>query len=360
MPRFSRARRALAISVVLTAGMFGCELIVSSSVPDFNCTAGDPASCPTNMSCDPIALKCVSGLVDGNVVDVVGTDGNTRPDSGNGSETGGNGAAIGSKCTSDSSCQAGLVCGTTNILTTNVVDSTENSICTKSCCTSADCPASYVCFGPGTGGNYCISATLAQRGAVGDGTPGAACAGDTDCRSGVCDTTSHCLDTCCSANDCAAGTTCRVKTINTKATENWVCAVPEDGSSLDTGASCSSTTKTCKDDNCSGFPQKCRPSCCSSKECSDTGSGFGVCAYGQFLQTSAYAKWCFDAVDGGTGLPLGAACGGDTDCASRICDHDHSICAAICCQDSDCANNQVCRPTQSSTPYLRCVNNTAQ
>jgi hypothetical protein len=110
----------------------------------------------------------------------------------------------------------------------------------------------------------------------------------------------------------------------------------------------------CKNDNCAGFPQKCRPPCCSSAQCAALGNNFAICAYGKFLASNSDSKWCFEANVNGTAA-LGAACNGDLDCSSRLCDLETKKCAAACCEDSDCPAEMVCRPSPVGAPLLRCI-----
>lgn len=347
-------RRRYVVSAMLAVGLVGCELIVSSTVPDFHCTPGVAGACPENMFCDPGSLACVAG-----VASEGGLDGGTDRDSPTGKEdadTGSKLAAIGQPCSTGAPCAAGLLCGTPNILTTSIVKTTE-SICTRTCCTSGDCPDGFVCFGSGTGGNYCVAADRAKRtSGLGAKGPGATCTDNAQCRSGVC-SDGHCLDLCCAEDDCTAGTTCRVKSIATPppARENWVCALPEPGANLVVGAgSCGGSSGTCKNDNCAGFPLRCRPPCCSSAQCPGLASNLSFCSYGTFLTTSSSTKWCFDKL-ADAGAPVGSACNGNGDCAEKFCDQDTRVCGRVCCRDSDCAESEQCLPQSTGTPLLRCV-----
>jgi hypothetical protein len=347
-------RRALA-AIAFTSVLIGCELIVSDTVPDFQCTPGDDTSCPANLVCDPSSLTCVTSLVEaGTSTSSGGDDGGpdvTKPEGGPTSN------GLGAPCDTSTLCADGLLCGTPTLLTTAIAPKATDAICTKPCCSSGDCDDGFVCFGAGTGGNYCVTAAKAQRGDLGAKMPGESCSDNNQCRSGVCEET-RCLDLCCSADTCAAGTLCRVKSISVPppARELWVCAVKETGASLKDGSGCSGTTQTCNNDNCVGFPAACRPTCCKNSDCNVAGTNLAFCAYGRFSTTQVQTKWCFDS-RGGAGAAVGQSCTGDGDCANMFCDPDLRTCGTICCQDSDCGNGQVCQPTISGTtpPFLRCV-----
>lgn len=352
----NRLRRAFFASGMLALGLIGCELIVSSTAPDFRCTPGAAGACPEGQSCDPRSFVCVpSGAVsetgpsETSTIKDGGTDGKI-PIVEDGA------AQLGERCDENIACSLGLLCGTSNTLTTTIVSSgSTGSFCTKTCCTSADCADGFVCFGAGTGGNYCVSAKLAQRETPGAKGPGETCGAGTDCRSGLC-TEGHCTDTCCSDVECATGTVCRVKVVEVPPPkrENWVCAPAEGDASLSAGKRCDGTFERCKNDNCTGLPVQCRPTCCNTQQCLAISPTFRFCAYGEFTTTSSQTKWCFgDAGAGPKGL--GAECSGNLECAHRFCDPDTKRCGSVCCQDSDCADGGACRPVGTGTPFLRCV-----
>lgn len=333
--------------------VLGCSLIVPGEVPAFHCTGSKPSSCPSGMSCDEATLLCV---VPGPIVDA-GEDeeGDEEPitpdaDAADGARVP---SSLGGGCVGDRDCESDLLCGTQTILSSAIVLSEASAICTKPCCTSADCPAAFVCFGAGTGGNYCVPATAAERSPGGAKKPGQTCSGDGDCRSGLC-YAGRCLDTCCSKADCTTGTTCRVKAVAAPAPsrETWACALPEAGGELGDGVACSGTPLKCETDNCSGTPPRCRPSCCSTAGCAALVPGT-VCAYGEFFDSNSDAKWCIDSEHGTAAL--GDPCSGNLDCASRFCDLGTKRCAAVCCTDDDCPGDLVCRPSPVGRPLLRCT-----
>src|SRR5262249_23086059 len=151
--------------------------------------------------------------------------------------------------------------------------------------TSGDCGPSFVCFATGTGGNYCVSSGAADRAppANGGAGPGASCATPTDCRSGLC-SAAHCLDTCCTDQECAAGTVGTVTKFDGMTAlshDGWGCRVPDAGA-LDVGEPCA-VSKNCKNLNCevTTYPsRRCAPSCCSAKSCAALGFTDNVCLEG--------------------------------------------------------------------------------
>lgn len=349
--------RRLGIAAIVTgAWVVACSLIVPSELPDVKCASADPSACPSGMTCDLAAGRCITGAIiepDSGDEDVVPpTDGGLDADGATDL------APLGASCVVDSDCKSGL-CGTSTIMTTAIISGSSKPMCTATCCTSADCPSSFVCFSGGTGGSYCVPATKAGRvpPATGGKLPGAACGGSSECRSGLCEA-SKCVDTCCLGTDCVSGTVCRVLEIKTPAPSHyvWACAAPNSGgkdvSPGDAGV-CSAQSD-CKNDNCVGIPptRVCTPSCCTAASCTQQGFAGYTCAYGSTTGNDQL-KMCFRP--GSAGGAVGSNCGFDSDCQSRYCDPELRKCAQLCCTDSDCASRAKCKPSKTGTPWLRCV-----
>ena len=355
MSRF-RQRRVLWSLALLLAGLAGCSLIVPGDLPSFHCTGGDPSSCPSGLVCDAVALVCVAPSSSvpeaGDDVVAVNDAGGDRVETGVDAPPPGP-SPIGGSCVVDTDCAAGLLCGTSTILTTAIVSSNAKAVCTKPCCSSADCTAGFVCFPAATGGNYCVDAkkTTASPPPSGGRGGGQTCANATECRSGVC-TAGECLDTCCSPNQCASGSTCRIATASSHVA--WVCAAPPVGSFRDLGEACLNNNDSCMNDNCVqpfSASTRCTPPCCGASDCTALGLDGNVCAYGH--DGNDQLKWCFGA--NASGKAVGSTCSGDADCASRYCDPDLGTCANVCCTSSDCASGEECLPSPVGTPFLRCV-----
>lgn len=346
-----RVRRDAACGILATALLVACQLIVPGELPEVKCASADPSACPSGMTCDVSVGRCVAALDNGDsgdedVTDVDASDEQQPPD-----DAPVGPADLGESCVVAADCKSSI-CGTSAVLSTAIISSSDKPICTTPCCTSADCPSGFVCFGAGTGGNYCVPSAKAGRSPPGSGggSGGTTCSGNTQCRSGLC-SGGRCVDTCCMPTDCATGTVCRIDGPPTIPHYAWTCALPNAGGS-DIGATCT-LQSDCTNDNCVGFGSSklCRPSCCSNANCSSQGFTTEVCAYGD-TQGDKY-KSCFSPGSGGGAL--GTSCGNDFDCESHYCDPELKRCGQPCCRDRDCPTGYACRPSADPPPYLRCV-----
>lgn len=343
-PRF-----AFAVTIACVVAL-GCQVIVGDDAPSFRCASLAEDACPSGQTCDLSIGRCVqptpiedAGPVeeDGGAAGDATSDGPSGP------------LPIGAACRLDGDCASDL-CGTSNVLTA-VVTGPSGPVCTKSCCTSAECPSGFVCFGAGTGGNYCVAAAAASRSETGGASAGATCTASRDCRSGNCQD-GRCIDTCCRAADCASGTTCRLLVVTVPAPdrEDWACAPPVTPSDAGVGDGCNLVGgPVCSNNACfgSGASAACRPPCCGTDSCTAAGYPNGRCRYGTSI-TGDSVKICFAS---GAGAANGAACTNDGECSSGYCDLELKKCAATCCVDADCANGGVCRPAAAGPPRLRCV-----
>ena len=361
MIRRRGAKRLVASAFALAIFGGGCSLIVSGDVPDFQCVGTDPSACPSGMSCDGAKHVCVQRIVDGDAPFVESGDegsvGESGAEGGNDAADGNGGPAdLGQKCRVDNDCKSHM-CGSSTTLTTAITSST-GPICTMPCCTSVDCPQSFVCFNGGTGGGYCVPAKLAQRTppATGGKLGGLACAASSECRSGLCaGTPMKCLDSCCTESDCGGTATCRLPSTLSADTPHvsWYCGAADPGANGAPGTTCIDNTE-CASDACIGTGTRlCRPPCSNTGSCK-TVSGFsaGHCLYGS--SGSDYFKFCVPT----TMVSLsaaGVACGDNTNCQSGFCDPELQKCANVCARDADCLATEACRPSATNTPYLRCV-----
>jgi hypothetical protein len=342
--------RFIAGSLVAVASAFGCQLLVPNDLPAFSCAADQPGACPAGSRCDVSIGRCVDETVAPDARPPV----DARTDAPEGPRD------VGGRCTETASCKAGLLCGDSTILTAAI---TRNGpVCTKPCCTSADCPGGFVCYATGSGGSYCVSAESAGRATPrGTGAPGALCTDPTNCRSGVC-ASGRCLDTCCRETDCAAGSVCGRRTIDGPGGDGgplvthiaWACTAPMDGG-LDNGDTTCVSNGECKNNNCAPVPfpnRRCNPSCCSASDCAAFG---GTCIYARAQAGGDFLKWCGSAPGpSDNGAPCTDVTTG-SECKSRYCDVALRQCAKLCCTDADCATNEACRPSPDQIPLLRCV-----
>lgn len=346
-----------AVGLSAFAWAVGCSVIVSGDVPEFSCTGTATTSCPTGYVCDQRAGRCVVSFDASEVVDDAGEE---EPDAAIDDATTEIDATVdappsppfdlGFQCHTNVECKSGL-CGTNTLLTQPIVEST-GPVCTKTCCTSDECDPGFVCFGSGSGGNYCVDAKKAQRAASNPGArgPGVACKTDSECRSGLC-SKGRCIDTCCLQKDCASGTICQVGSMPGvgPAHDTWVCAPQSPQATKELGDKCNNEPNECTNNNCiGGGVGYCRPSCCRAADCS-TISPQARCSY--TLGPGDTLKYCTPGPKGNGANE--SACTSDGDCDSLFCDQESKKCAEVCCQDSDCPTSRVCRP--SSQGLLRCV-----
>jgi hypothetical protein len=340
-------RHAAAAAAFVALAVFGCQAIIGGDPPAFTCASADPSACPDGMTCDLGAGRCVGATDAGDeeTTDLPDADASAVLRDARADQDAGP-ARMGTPCRVDGDC-ASKLCGTSAMLTPAITQS-DGPLCTKPCCTSADCDTGFVCFGAGTGGNYCVPPQKLSRAAPGAKSPGASCATNGECRSGRCEG-SRCLDTCCSNANCAAPTTCRLATVNAGvARESWNCALPP--GPLDAGQSCTDQAQ-CSSNACLPSVGACRTSCCGKASCEAAGFAGSACIYGLSVATNDRFKFCGNFGGAAAGQP----CQTDPQCKSQVCDTELRTCIEPCCLDSDCLANQACRPAATGNPFLRCI-----
>jgi hypothetical protein len=345
--------RALALGAVVSAVVLGCQAIVGSDVPSFRCVGTSPSACPAGLTCDPVQGRCVKTVTAPVDADADAGEASIEEDAESPIEDAGKDAPVvdadagplpvGGGCRVDADC-ASRLCGDGTLLTASVVQTT-GAVCTQTCCDSADCPNGSVCFGPGTGGKYCVRGTQLQRDVPtsGGSKGGGSCTKNTDCRSGLCDQ-NKCADTCCVDAECTGGAVCRFGVLQGHFTQKC-----ENGAGLKAdGLQCADNGE-CKSGACyntSAPPALCRPACCGAKNC-----GGGKCA--TLILPPDTINVCVGG--GGTGA-LGSSCAQDNDCKSDFCNPDDKTCAEVCCTDQDCTsfgNDYRCRPTSKPASNLQ-------
>lgn len=359
----SRGRIGFVVAFVgMLGAAFGCQLIVSSDVPEFACEEGAVGACPAGLSC--VSGKCVSAQATADRVDPPPPDADipdvvVRPDAKTDASDGGGPLPHGAACRLDKECATG-VCGTEGLL--GLAAQSTGSVCTSLCCTSAQCPNGFVCLSPGTGGSYCVAAAVLPERQVpvtGGATPGTLCATNADCRSGLCGDsndggTKRCVDNCCKAADCAGGF-CSVSTISGKYT-GFVCTEPK--GTFNPNTACTSDT-ACKSNLCypNDVPRACRQRCCSNTQC-----GAGSACIWDNPGAAGVLNFCTPI---GTRKAAGETCVDYADCASTQCEPEANgqpdgsaakkVCRDLCCVDTDCPSTHRCVAAPDQPRVLRCV-----
>jgi hypothetical protein len=211
-------------------------------------------------------------------------------------------------------------------------------ICSKACCTSGDCGPGLACQANGKGARFCVTLAGLKRSTQGSKTGGDACTTGRDCLSGLCQNT-KCVDTCCDATQCAAGTVCKFEAVD--AIRGWHCLKP-----IANGTNTCIADNLCQTNLC--LNSKCRVPCCKDTQC-----GGGFCTYEFQAVVKEQPTYCLGA--GAAGNPSGASCANDTECISGLCD-DALRCARICCVDGDCGPGKSCKP-DAARSLMRCVTN---
>ncbi len=385
------ALAALAAGALL--GAAGCEALVPSDLPAFSCTPGAAGACPSrqvcspagvcvnacpqtpctgDLVCDPTAHICVpsTDLPDGGG-DPDGGDATLPPDAKEDApplpDTGGGDTAstgeLGAACQTTAQCATDLFCGSDSVLGSAVA--TTGPLCTKTCCKSEDCPQGFVCYGPGTGGTYCVRpALLVRKTAVGASRGGVACTGGETCRSGVClgaTGAKTCADTCCADVDCQSPAVCRRTLV--EGHNVFACFVPPAGTTgNDTSCSVSSdcTSNMCVNNGING---SCKPHGCGKASCLAQTPSFGTCSYLQTSGAPEYLGACLHNSENPGGSPgagaVGATCDPTkvitSDCKTSFCEPATRKCTDVCCVDLDCAPyaGTKCRPS-ANPHYLTC------
>jgi len=342
--------RALALGAAVSAVVLGCQAIVGSDVPSFRCVGSSPSACPTGLTCDPVQGRCIKLSTPPADAEADTGETSTEEDAEIPVDAGKDAPVVdadagplpvGSGCRVDADC-ASRLCGDGTLLTSTVVQ-VSGAVCTQTCCDSADCPSGSVCFGPGTGGKYCVRGTQLQRDVPSSGGSkgGGSCSKNTDCRSGLCEQ-NKCADTCCVDAECTGGAVCRFGTLQGHFTQN--CGT---GAALAADYATCSENSDCKSGAC--YLTKCRPACCGAKDC--TGISTPKCA--TLILPPDSVNVCVSGAGPGA---LGSTCAQDSECKSDFCNPDDKTCAEVCCTDQDCGalgSDYRCRPTSKPATNLQ-------
>jgi hypothetical protein len=329
-PRRTSVKSAVAFvacccALVLVAGG-GCEVAIGDTIPDFAC-AGPYEPCPDGQVCDPDRRQCVPSCITNSSICrgltqcamggqsmglCVGVDASVVPTDGSAPE-----ASTGETSVIDSNSPAD-----TSVGGDTVVPPPDSS---DSGCTGALC----------------------------------ACAGDSQCASGVCagvldvgiglydaaGKTDFCTTPCCTSADCAAGLVCYAT--STSASEGSYCVAPQwlqRSTTLGTGMggqSCTANTE-CRSGLCDPTSGTCADTCCSTKQSSTECAPGLSCGFGNFPGVAAFDK-NFTPLCGSFGnTPNGGNCNASSDCQGGLCTASGGPFGGGSCQDpcrssSDCA-----------------------
>lgn len=384
--RRPRARRSLAVAALastllaIVAAGGGCEVAIGDTVPAFACVEGPDvcpagqvcyrnqcipscvsAGCKGGALCNPSTGLCGAGpTTDGggpdvgvndsgpDVVDVM--DSQTPEDeAAPPMETGpdvtnpcpGTNNAVLCGCSGDSACASKLCVDQLSVGGGLYQAAGSMNFCSQPCCTSADCPATTVCYATGQGGNYCVNpAWIGRMNGSGAGQGGASCTLARDCRSGLC-SNSHCADTCCSTGQasaqCAGGDTCLFDNFPgaTSIDKNYVALCSSSGGSGTGGSSCSFNSD-CESNLCASATMtgssRCWNACRNSTDCSSSYS----CNYviPPLMTTPApIVGACFPTQGN---LSMNDTCDPSNDMCKGFCDPSTNKCTDLCFGDSDC------------------------
>lgn len=226
---------------------------------------------------------------------------------------------LGEPCTIDAQCagvQVGVRCFETAALGLRQADVGDaGSICSRACCSNADCPTGSVCWAPGTGARGCVPSSVV--GALPDPPCGRA---------------SQCTDSaeCVLADSPAYGHDSRYALVCDD-TVRWGEVGEACGGLFD--ALCASGM--CLDGRCSG-------ACGGNGDCPST----DYCGYVQ-IDGRDIVQACI-YVGTNAGGAQGSPCSSVAECAGAACldGAEGSYCADACCTDEDCgAGGHVCRPS---------------
>jgi hypothetical protein len=392
-PRQTSLKSAVALAVcgcvLVLAASGGCELAIGDNVPPFYCEPNAPGACPDGEVCGtgrlcvatctptscrggatcsmiaPTAGLCVDASVgppdDGSSQDAAeagmsetSVDSIAPVDTWVGGDTvvpppdTSDSACTGSlcSCAGDSYCASGVCAGVLDVGAGLFAAAGMINFCTTPCCSSADCEPGLVCYATSSSasaGSYCVPPKWLMRSTtLGTGLGGQSCTANSECRSGLCDTTGGtCADTCCSTKqsgmECATGTTCGfgnfpgVATFDTNFT-------PLCGSfgTTPNGGNCQGLSE-CQSGLCTGtFNGTCQDPCRSSSDCA--GQNYS-CSIAHLSGSGVYGV-CFPYQGGNAD---GTACQSNADCQSNFC-NGAMICSNICFANTDCPAGLHCRP----------------
>lgn len=338
-------RAAMAAALIAAAAGAACDPGTLDALGSNN-TAGSnsagTAGSATGGSGGSVGGSDAGGTDAGAASGAGGTGGTAGSDAGSGGAT-----TVGKPCDANTPCPSGLFC-----LDGQYLGAGQASVCTRGCCTSADCGgANSVCWPSPLGGSVCRLASNIGRSTPGTAAAGEPCNQDGDCRSGRCGSDGTCVDTCCSDADCTstAAPDC-VFTLPQNGVGSFTCAAGGNAAPLQT---CNANSD-CKNGLClnTSVLPLCAGPCCSSNDCPAIAGLAGSCGY--YNAGGKTARLCVLGPFGSAAA--GSPCTKNADCRSNLCAtlNGKSVCSDACCQDSDCGDPKLgCRPIPVGTNQMR-------
>lgn len=308
-----------------------CDAAGACRVPD--CSFSTP--CPTGQRCDTsldppdcvvVAVDCMeTGCAAPLVCDPISRECLPPRD-------------LGAECAFDAQCGPGMICVETQALelTPSHVGRAAR-VCSMSCCTHDDCPASSLCWAPGNGARGCLPTSILDMGA--GGAPAE--------------------DLCANTNDCGDECVLRSAPAYENASRTTYACGPAPGSGTgmcDTSSDCRSgvCVEYCDEFGfiCEGW---CSAPCASSDDCL---SDIEHCSWVFANAQQDIVPSCVIADAGGASG--GASCSRPSDCRDSQClmgDDGTRYCADVCCSDDHCASGHRCRPSVFGGRYwvMLCV-----
>ncbi|CAN5177035.1 hypothetical protein BH09MYX1_BH09MYX1_48740 [soil metagenome] len=242
---------------------------------------------------------------------------------------------VGAACIANAECAMGLICYGKDTLGDDVVPDALKGMCTSLCCTSTDCPTSFVCYAPGNGGHYCVDPVKLQRGALGTKGSGSTAASGTECRSGAING-GRCDDTCCNDAQCASGSKCQFAP---SGAHNGTFCRPPSGNGGQNASCTSGGGADCRSGVCASIgsnTDRCIELCCGSGSCGSLLGSPTSCNYFQTQSQNDFVPLCLAFHGNGT-KTLGQPCATNDDCRSDFCTGGTGgYCSDACCSDADC------------------------
>ena len=201
------------------------------------------------------------------------------------------------------------------------------------CIRRCDAPGAPPCLGDST----CNQLGRCAGTKLGDG-----CSGDAECTSGLCYSTADPPRTFC-ATPCGRTSDCPL-TFGCLPTGNGyrVCApdsiFTQVSFATPSGEACTNPNNTCQSGTCDSVALTCTEHCGTDDHCAQFGTD---CVVRQQMinGNTVFSEECIAGPGPGVS---GLACGVNSDCASGLCNKYESVCADLCCTDSDCPPSQNC------------------